>query len=120
MMKVDDMKTIAVVCVFAFLPGMAMSAPADAHQVTSPEQALVATAQGTSDAWSSVVETMRGFVAGVDQESDSISIRSSPETTEQFRVQDGLIFDAVRFGDLVEVSVQNIDGVKTVVGPLER
>jgi hypothetical protein len=32
------------------------------------------------------------------------------------RAQDGLIFNSVRYGDAVEVTVQNIAGSKTVVG----
>jgi hypothetical protein len=31
-------------------------------------------------------------------------------------VRDGLIFNAVRYGDQVEVTVENIDGAKTIVG----
>jgi hypothetical protein len=31
-------------------------------------------------------------------------------------VQDALIFDAVRYGDPVEITVENIEGAKTIVG----
>jgi Cu/Ag efflux protein CusF len=61
-------------------------------------------------------EAFRGVVASVDERNDTIRIRRSPETTEEFRVQDGLLFNAVRYGDLVEVSVENINGAKTIVG----
>jgi hypothetical protein len=36
------------------------------------------------------------------------------ETTEDFKVQDGLIFNAVRFGDSVVFTVAIIGGVKTI------
>jgi Cu/Ag efflux protein CusF len=60
-------------------------------------------------------ETLRGIVESVDQRHDTLKIRV-PERTEEFRVQDGLIFDSVRFGDPVELTVQRIDGAKTIVG----
>ena len=43
-----------------------------------------------------------------------------PCTAEQFKVQDGLMFDAVRFGDAVEVLVQSVDGLRTIVSLLEK
>lgn len=67
MVKVDDMKTIAVALVVALLPGMAISVAADADQITLPEQALFATARGTPDVRSSAVETMRAQDSGADQ-----------------------------------------------------
>jgi Cu/Ag efflux protein CusF len=33
-----------------------------------------------------------------------------------FKVQDGMIFNAVRYGDHVEITVENIEGAKTIVG----
>jgi len=63
-------------------------------------------------------ETLRGVVASVDERNDKISVRlQSPatgETTEDFKVQDGLIFNAVRFGDAVAFTVETIEGVKTI------
>jgi hypothetical protein len=58
----------------------------------------------------------RGVVASVDERSNTITIRRSSETTEEFKVQDGLLFDSVRYGDRVEVTVENIAGAKTIVG----
>ena len=58
----------------------------------------------------------RGVVASVDESSNTITIRRSSETTEEFKVQDGLLFDSVRYGDRVEVTVENIAGAKTIVG----
>ena len=58
----------------------------------------------------------RGVVASVDESSNTITIQRSSETTEEFKVQDGLLFDSVRYGDRVEVTVENIAGAKTIVG----
>jgi protein-tyrosine-phosphatase len=62
--------------------------------------------------------TFRGVVASVDERNDSISIRlrssATGETTEDFKVQDGLVFDAVRFGDAVAFTVETIKDVKTI------
>jgi hypothetical protein len=35
---------------------------------------------------------------------------------ERFKVQDGLLFNAVRYGDQVDITVQNITGAMTIVG----
>lgn len=61
-------------------------------------------------------EAMRGVVASVDQGKDSITVRLSPSgVTGVFRVQDGLVFDAVRYGDKIEFTVEKIAGAKTIV-----
>ncbi|PAY09822.1 hypothetical protein [Bradyrhizobium viridifuturi] len=61
-------------------------------------------------------ETLRGIVDSVDEGNDTLLIRLSADRTEPFKVQDGLIFNAVRFGDPVEISVQTISGFPTIVG----
>jgi hypothetical protein len=61
-------------------------------------------------------ETLRGVVASVDERNDRISVRLAPDTTAELKVRDGLLFNAVRYGDQVEVTVENIDGAKTIVG----
>ena len=65
-------------------------------------------------------EAFRGVIASVDERNDTIEIRRSPEQTEALKVQDGLLFSAVRYGDQVDVTVQNIDGAKTIVGLMKR
>jgi hypothetical protein len=62
------------------------------------------------------IEIMSGTIDSVDEGSDTIKIRLSSGTSQPLKVQDGLIFNAVRFGDQVEVSVQDFAGVKTIVG----
>lgn len=95
------MKIIAFVCAIILSPDIAISGPVNVSQSMSAEQAEIVAA---TEPRSPEIETLRGFVTSVDHQSDSISIRVSPRATERFRVQDGLLFDAVRFGDLVEVS----------------
>jgi hypothetical protein len=43
-------------------------------------------------------------------------VRLTSDATADFKVQDGLIFDSVHSGDPVEITVENIDGTKTIVG----
>jgi hypothetical protein len=107
------MKILALVCAMILPHGIAMSAPSDVSQSPTAERAEIV---GATEQRSPEIETLRGFITSVDQQSDSISVRVSPRATEQFRVQDGLLFDAVRFGDVVDVSVQSIDGVRTIIG----
>jgi protein-tyrosine-phosphatase len=77
-------------------------------------ESLVPTLATTAPATS-----LTGVVASVDERNDSISIRlqsaATGETTEDFKVQDGLVFDAVRYGDRIEFTVLVIDGAKTIV-----
>lgn len=67
-----------------------------------------------------VTETINGVVASVDERSDTIEIQRSPETAEELRVQDGLLFSAVRYGDPVQVTVENINGARTITGLMKR
>jgi len=63
-----------------------------------------------------VGETLGGVVASVNERNDSITVRLSPSGVDgDFRVQDGLVFDAVRYGDQIEFTVLVIDGAKTIV-----
>jgi Cu/Ag efflux protein CusF len=61
-------------------------------------------------------ETLHGVIAGIDEQHDRITLRLTGQNTADFKVQDGLLFNAVRFGDQVEVTVETIDGAKTIVG----
>ena len=60
-------------------------------------------------------ETLQGVITAVDERNDRITVRLTSDTTEVFRVQDGLVFNAVHNGDQVELTVENIDGAKTIV-----
>jgi Cu/Ag efflux protein CusF len=61
-------------------------------------------------------KVLRGVVAGVDERNDRITVRLSHNATAELKVQDGLLFNAVRYGDQVEVTVETINGAKTIVG----
>jgi hypothetical protein len=61
-------------------------------------------------------ETLRGIVASTNERSDTLTIQiASTGASGDFKVQDGLIFNSVRYGDPVEITVETIDGVKTIV-----
>jgi Cu/Ag efflux protein CusF len=64
----------------------------------------------------SVKEMLQGVVRALDERNDRIRVRLTSDRTGDFRVQDGLIFNAVRGGDRVELTVENIDGTRTIVG----
>jgi hypothetical protein len=95
--------------------GMTMFSAAHAK---SGEQVLLDTSssRSTTAASTPATETVRGIVDRVDQGNDTITLLLPSEAKEQFKVQDGLIFNAIRFGDAVEISVQKIAGTKTIVG----
>jgi protein-tyrosine-phosphatase len=61
-------------------------------------------------------ETLRGVITGIDERSDRITLRLASDASADFRDQDGLLFNAVRDGDQVEITVENIEGAKTIVG----
>lgn len=47
-------------------------------------------------------------------------IAFAPDGTADLKVHDGLLFNAVRYGDQVEVTVENIDGARTIVGLIKE
>ena len=70
-------------------------------------------------------ETLRGIVANVDEGNDKITVRlpsagTAGDVTGDFKVQDGLIFNAVRYGDEVEFTVETIMGTRTIVALWKR
>ncbi|MCA6124522.1 copper-binding protein [Bradyrhizobium sp. WSM 1704] len=99
-----------------FLPGTGVSAPVDGGR-RSVEQSPI---QDGVAARPPAAEMLRGTVEAIDQGTDSITIRLPSKATQQFKVQDALLFNAVRFGDEVQVSVQDIDGFRTIVALSER
>lgn len=104
--------TVFSMTVVMNLPSLAFADdPAGAHDRPSAGQTV-----GVAGLPRPSTEAFRGVVASVDERNDTIRIRRSPETTEEFRVQDGLLFNAVRYGDLVEVTTENINGAKTIIG----
>jgi Cu/Ag efflux protein CusF len=59
---------------------------------------------------------LQGVVTAVDERNDRIRVRLTSDRTEDFGVQDGLIFNAVHDGDRVELTVETVDGARTIVG----
>jgi hypothetical protein len=61
-------------------------------------------------------ESLKGVITTIDERNDRITLRLASNVAADFKVQDGLIFDSVRSGDAVEITVEDIDGTKTIVG----
>jgi protein-tyrosine-phosphatase len=61
-------------------------------------------------------ETLRGVVTDIDERNDRITLRLTKGVSSDFKVQDALVFNAVHDGDQVEITVENIQGAKTIVG----
>jgi Cu/Ag efflux protein CusF len=68
-------------------------------------------------------QTLTGSITKIDEENGKITIQPAQGGTvgantgsvaEDFRVQDGLIFNAVQPGDKVSFTVVDKDGVKTI------
>jgi Cu/Ag efflux protein CusF len=66
-------------------------------------------------------ETMKGEISTVDEAAGKIGIKlsgtvGSGDSTApmQFNVQDGLLFNAVKPGDKVSFSTENVNGVMTI------
>jgi hypothetical protein len=111
------MKSTAVAVAAMLLFSLALSAAVAADEAAGSErEMLVGRTQGPDVAPKPAIETLRGVVDSVDERNDTIKIRFSTETIELLRVQDGLLFNSVRYGDAVEITVQNIAGSKTIVG----
>jgi len=68
-------------------------------------------------------QSMTGTISKVDEASGKIAIQQTQTGTvgagsggaaEEFKVQDGLLFNAVKAGDKVTVTVTDVGGVKTI------
>jgi Cu/Ag efflux protein CusF len=68
-------------------------------------------------------QSLTGTISKVDEANDKIAIQQTQGGTvgaspgaaaEEFKVQDGLVFNAVKPGDKVVVTVSKIGGVKTI------
>ena len=61
-------------------------------------------------------ERLQGMVAAVDERNGQIKVQIDSAAEAIFKVQDGLIFNAVHSGEYVEITVETIGGTKAVVG----
>ena len=67
-------------------------------------------------------EAMKGEVAALNEATGKISIKQNSGTVgsgstaaaTEFKVQDGLLFNAVKPGDKVTFTAENVDGVMTI------
>lgn len=67
-------------------------------------------------------EAMKGEIAAVNEVSGKISIKQNSGTvgagseavSTEFKVQDGLLFNAVKPGDKVSFTAEKVDGVMTI------
>src|SRR5215218_7536919 len=68
-------------------------------------------------------QSLTGTISKVDEASGKIALQPTPGGTvgttsggaaEEFKVQDGLLFNAVKPGDKVTVTVTEVGGVKTI------
>jgi hypothetical protein len=94
----------------ALLPASFAARPAEIEQ-----QAVDVHTHDAALAVRPATQTFRGVVDSIDEGSGTMKVRLSADTTEKFKVQDGLIFNAVRYGDQVEVTVRTIAGARTIV-----
>jgi protein-tyrosine-phosphatase len=60
-------------------------------------------------------EMLQGMVTVIDERNDRITVRLTSDIVADFKVQDGLVFDAVRRGDQVKLTLETIDGTRTIV-----
>lgn len=101
--------------------GIAVSFTAQAYASTDTGLAAAAISVAAPDTTNGdgspqIRTVLRGVVASVDERNDRITVRLSPNATAELRVRDGLLFNAVRYGDRVEVTVEDVNGAKTIVG----
>ena len=71
----------------------------------------------------SAQQAMKGVVTAIDEPAGTISIQqtasgtvgaSGAAATDSYRVQDGLLFNALHLGDKVAFSAETINGAKTI------
>ena len=111
------MKSTAPLVAVLSLLGTMPATPTMANEQTEAGHPSVGIArQGATIVSKPTIETMSGTIDSVDEGNGTIKIRLSSGASQPLKVEDGLIFNAVRLGDQVEVSVQDIAGVKTIVG----
>ena len=110
----DDRRGASKVTYWSDVPPATKDYAAARDAIVRHLDTLVPTLVSTAPA----AETLRGVVASVDERNDSIGIRiqsaATGEVAENFKVKDGLIFNAVRFGDTVAITVETMGGTRTI------
>jgi Cu/Ag efflux protein CusF len=68
-------------------------------------------------------QTQAGSIANIDEPKGTITVLIAPSGTvgangansaQEFRLQDGLLFDALRYGDQVTFTTAIVNGAKTI------
>jgi hypothetical protein len=111
------MKLIAALISIGAAISLAMPARAADAAAGRSVASIAAVAGAGSDR---SLETLRGVVAAVDERNDLITVRLPSNAVADLKVNDGLLFNAVRNGDRVEVTVENINGAKSIIGLLKE
>ena len=115
------MKQAVTLVAFGIAMPFIFPAYASAQAATGPAVISVAASDtGAGDGSHPPLQTLRGVIAAVDEQNDRITVRLSPDATADLKVRDGLLFNAVRYGDQVEITIEDVDGAKTIVGLLEK
>jgi Cu/Ag efflux protein CusF len=109
------MKPAAIFIVFATAMSFAAQAHASADTDIVTAISVATPDTGAGNGSRQTHEVLRGVIAAVDERNDRITVRLSPDATADLKVSDGLLFNAVRYGDQVEVTVEDINGAKTIV-----
>jgi len=109
------MKPIAALVAIGLAMSLTTAAHAAADSAPAPS-AMPVVAPDFNAGRDRLKETLRGVVAAVDERNDSITLRLPSDASTVLKVRDGLLFNAVRYGDRVEVTVENIGGARTIVG----
>jgi hypothetical protein len=113
------MKRVAALIVFGVAMSFAAQADASADAGMPPATISAAAPDGAGNG-SRSIQVLRGVVAAVDERNDRITVRLSADATADLKVRDGLLFNAIRYGDEVEVTVEDINGAKTIVGLMKE
>jgi Cu/Ag efflux protein CusF len=86
-------------------------------QTVSAYAVMISLAASTASAQ----QAIKGTVTGIDEPAGTISIQQKSSgtvgggaATDSYRVKDGLLFNAVHLGDKVAISIETIDGAKTI------
>jgi Cu/Ag efflux protein CusF len=110
------MKQTVALIAFGLAISFAAQAYAAADAGMGPAAISVAAPDnGVGDGSHKVREVLRGVVAAVDERNDRITVQLAPDARADLKVRDGLLFNAVRYGDRVEITVEDVDGAKTIV-----
>jgi hypothetical protein len=102
--------------------GIAMLLAMPTHAATDPaaRAAVAPSAAPEINGGDRSLQTLRGVVAAIDERNDLITVRLRSDSVTSLKVNDGLLFNALRYGDEIEVTVRNIDGARTIVGLMKQ